>query len=415
LSGAGSEQQSHANSRRHNSTPSQGLTPQATAKVATLPAAAPAGVASIPVPAPTSRGVSGAASKPAASLKPPEEEELAWVQETQTRNPNHREHVLGPNASILKKPKLLRQSRTQKRKVAWRTSFNERIFDKETASVHWLVHAPQSTSGANIQSPRPVVPRQASPEEAEAISLKAIVKAVRSNNMDDLITELQTGLVGTEAELDGEKWLSREYKFVKKRKMEDMETVLKIYRTARTELAFAQSLRFWSRYVVRVEKISGLVLSPRGIHQQGANAAFEAVVVYNVGGASQILASVPIRNVSGSGIIDYQEDTAVETEFPIHYIHYNRGVPEDRAVEVKLKSTVDRSELASVYLPIDEVSQKCYAMDRPVAFERECRIGGDFEPGVKILLSAKKISLERDYLGEFYCCQQYHSLVRKPH
>lgn len=327
-----------------------------------------------------------------------QQEELTLSLVTQTRNPSHR--GFQPDFAILKAlPKALRQPPTRPRKVRFQAGNDERIFDKETASLHWLVYGPASSAkgGYKLASPAAGSTRdRVSREEAEAASLKAIAKSVRSNDLDGFLKELKGGHIRTDSCIEDENWLSREYKFAKERKMYDIKTALNIHRTARTVIAFAQSLRCWTRYEIKVEQISGMVRQTGSLRTD----SFEGIVEYRIMGKTEPLEPLPVRNVSASGVVKYREDNV-----PVYdTIHYNSGVPEDRSLVVELRSTVDRSLFASVVIPISLVCQKCQYLGKPVVFERECRIGEAFEAGVKIQISAKKVVLEKHYLGEFSMC-----------
>lgn len=189
--------------------------------------------------------------------------------------------------------------------------------------------------------------------------------------------------------------MPRLYGFAKERKMDDIVKVLKIFMEAGSTIELAQSLRCWCRYEVRVEKIIGIV--PKATRMAGKLASFEGIVAYQVEGRpSERFPPLPERRVPTLGNVDYESKA--------YAVHYNGGVSEDRSLTIDLRLKEEGTIFASMNLPIRKVSKQCYMLDKPVQFEEDCIISNDFERGMKVRLSARKVVLERGYLGTYYVC-----------
>ena len=315
-------------------------------------------------------------------------EELREVTETRSPVANTTQHTI----SILRRKN---QGPPRKRNIRFEeASDSERFYNIGSESCKWLV--PSSDSRYSMARKR----HPEDSESSEAIvsaSVNAFVAAIRKNDLMGVLQQLKSGNIRTNATIEDVPLLEREYIFAKEHGLSAITKVLNVYKTAATSILAAQSLRLWHRYDIRVEKITNLQLRHGGLPPPGLQ-TFEGCVSHRVQGRYQNLPSLPHRTWPTRGVVEYKSGNS---PLPEYALNYNDMLAEDRTFVIDLRSPGNGKSIATIAIPVKEISSEALSSGGSVVIEKELEVGNLLKQGARVRLLVKRINLEQDYISKY--------------
>ena len=310
--------------------------------------------------------------------------------------------------SILRTKK--QRSPPGKRKIRFEASYSERFYNIDSESCKWLV--PSSDSRYSMARKRTPVASGTSMATVSA-SIDAFVAAIRKKDLMGVLQQLKSGNIRTDATIEGVPLLEREYIYAKEHGLSAITKILNVYKTAATSILAAQSLRLWHRYEIRVDKIIHLQLRQGGLPPPGLQ-TFEGCVSHRVQGRYQNLPALPHRTWPTRGVVEYGLGNS---SLPEYALNYNDMLAEDRTFVIDLRSTGNGKSIATLAIPVKEISSEALGSGGSVVIEKELQVGNLLKQRASVRLLVKRINLEQDYLSKYtarfcnirlgYCSHKY--------
>jgi hypothetical protein len=154
-------------------------------------------------------------------------------------------------------------------------------------------------------------------------------------------------------------------------------------------------VKLWSRYEVYIQNIQGIKLTTMGERHPEAH-LFKGRVSHYVKGTPQILHPLLSAKSALVNLADYSDEAQKAT----HCLNFNPGILDGRTLVIDLLAEGGDMELASVSIPLVEISQ-LLEVNKQVKLERDfSQRSPYFEQGMKVRLLAKKVPMTGDLLGE---------------
>jgi hypothetical protein len=159
---------------------------------------------------------------------------LAFTECAPVKRPIHR----GPKPMPILRMTTAGNRKLKQHNVTFQPRHDERFYDAETASTQLLRRCP---GPASLQSPQQADPASDAPN-SESAAVNSLIQAVRSNNLNDVVQQLQTGKIRTDSLFNDRRWLESEYGFAKGCGIDFnmVRKALKIYRNAEELIIAAQ-------------------------------------------------------------------------------------------------------------------------------------------------------------------------------
>jgi hypothetical protein len=289
--------------------------------------------------------------------------------------------------------------------------YEERFYHKDRPSCRLLARASilgsstERRASSDYQSYSKNLAIEPDPAVDEDRPLRELVKAIHSDSYREVLRLLARGVIRTEALIDGEEWLTREYAYVKKNadtkkdKFDRVLKILKVYQTAHAAINIALSLKSWCHYRLEIRKITNLKLSAKGLQQTIKFTSFKGAVFLRIGKKSEKLESLPPMDIGNE--VDYSAGGIAAV--PTYHLYNNPNVNESRELVIEVHSGIAGVPFfAALTLPLKQLSAQCSQIGQSIDLIMDLipNEEGFVEKGAKVHIRAERAEVDPAYTAK---------------